>query len=388
MKNLIPTLLVLVFLHINTTSAQEEIKTTSKKKTAQRSWILGLGYNFVDDSGGGIHDLFSIKSDWNYVPYPSRLSFGRYFENGLGIEFIGTYNKYKKGKIIEGVVNDTEKSYAAFDARLSYDLNKIVGYTGWLDPYVGVGYGYTSSDNVPKSTFNATVGFRTWITERFGLDFNSTGKWKAGKEGTNHLQHAAGIVYRFGMEGLSRKEMEELASLKEIEEANKRSADSIAAVNREKEALAERMAEEREKNRLAEIEKAKIEKENQRKLGIDKEISELGYVFFDLNSSYLNEKSKNVLNDLITLLNRNPGIVLKVTSHTDSRGLATYNKWLSKRRADNTIAYLVEQGIAAERLMSASYGEELLLNECDDNTYCPEEKHKINRRSEFIILKY
>ena len=99
-------------------------------------------------------------------------------------------------------------------------------------------------------------------------------------------------------------------------------------------------------------------------------------------------KSKEILNALSLVLTENPNLELKITSHTDSRGQSTYNKWLSERRVNRTLGYLVSKGIAAHRLSTEAYGEEQLVNDCDDNTYCPEEQHKINRRSEFVVVNY
>ncbi|MFD2588218.1 hypothetical protein ACFSQJ_14860 [Croceitalea marina] len=79
------------------------------------------------------------------------MSIGKYFENGLGLEAIGTYNKYKEGKIVDNQVNDTMISYYAADLRVSYDLNKILGETGFFDPYVGLGLGYTDANNQGRS---------------------------------------------------------------------------------------------------------------------------------------------------------------------------------------------------------------------------------------------
>jgi outer membrane protein OmpA-like peptidoglycan-associated protein len=79
---------------------------------------------------------------------------------------------------------------------------------------------------------------------------------------------------------------------------------------------------------------------------------------------------------------------LKVTSHTDSRGASKYNDWLSERRVKSTKDYLVASGVEESKLITESFGERQLLNECDDDIYCPEEKHKVNRRSEFIIIQY
>jgi len=151
--------------------------------------------------------------------------------------------------------------------------------------------------------------------------------------------------------------------------------------------LAMRLAKEKEAAQLAAAEKARQDAENPRKQQIQDEIDALGFVYFKLNSSYLDNKSMNILDAMTVILKKNDGVILKVSSYTDSRGTSTYNDWLSKRRVESTVAYLIKQGIVPERLQPEGYGEENLLNECDDNTYCPEEKHKINRRSEFTIVK-
>jgi len=392
MKYFTQSLLVLLCLTVSLLNAQEDVQLTSKDSIVTSSWMLGLGYNVVDDSGDAFDKLFSVGSQWNALAYPSRINIGRYFKSGIGIEAIGSYNKYKVGKFIDGANNLEETNYLAVDTRLSYDLNKLIGETAWFDPYLGVGLGYTDANNEPRGTYNAVVGFRTWFSDQWGLDFSSSGKWAMGNDAaTNHLQHAAGVVYRFGIEkGLSKKGAEKLAMIEALEKEKQRVQDSLAAANRAKEAaaLAERLAKEREEAKLAAAEKAKVDAENKRKQGITDEIKALGYVYFELNSSFLDKKSKILLGKLADILNKNPDLELKITSHTDSRGASEYNNWLSERRVDRTKTYLVDLGISSKRLGSEAYGETSLLNECDDSTYCSEEKHQINRRSEFLITKY
>src|SRR5680860_1383374 len=136
---------------------------------------------------------------------------------------------------------------------------------------------------------------------------------------TNHLQHAAGVVYRFGIEkGLSKKGEEKLALIEALQAEKQQKLDSIAAADREKEAaaLAERLAKEKEAARLAAAEKAKQDAENLRKQQIENEIDALGFVYFDLNSSYLDNKSKSILDALTVLLKKYDGVVLKVSSYT------------------------------------------------------------------------
>ncbi len=392
MKNFTKSIFVLLCFTFNFLDAQEDLQLTSKDSIVVSSWMVGLGYNIVDDSGDVWGKLFDIDSQWNALAYPSRVSIGRYFKSGIGLEAIGSYNKYKVGKVIDGVTNLEESKYLSIDTRFSYDLNKLVGETSWFDPYLGVGLGYTDANNEPRTTYNAVVGFRTWFSDQWGLDLSSSGKWSMGNDqATNHIQHAAGIVYRFGIEkDLSKKGVEKLAMLEALEKQKQRAQDSIAAVNNAKEAaaLAERLAKEKERAQLAAAEKAKIDAENKRKQRILDEINALGFVYFELNSSFLDKRSKNILERLAIILNNNPDLELKITSHTDSRGASEYNDWLSEKRVKRTVAYLINLEIGQNRLSDEAYGEKALLNECDDNTYCTEEKHQINRRSEFVITKY
>ena len=392
MKNC--TLCVLVMLMLATTPifSQEDLQLTSKDSIVKSSWVLGLGFNIVDDTATPFGDTFlDIKDTWNVVPYPSRISIGRFFKNGLGIEAIGTYNKYKVGKIIDGAINTAPREYFSIDGKISYDLNKLIGETNWFDPYIHVGAGYSSIGNVGRSTANAGFGFNTWFSDKWGANFNTMGKWGIKEGSTKQLQHSAGVVYRFGIEkGLSKKGVEKLAMVEALEKEKQRIADSLALVQRAKDeaAMAKRLAEEKEKARLAAIEKAKIDAENQRKEKIKDAINALGYVYFNFDSSYLNKSYKALLDNLALILQDNPSVTLKVGSHTDSRGPEKYNMWLSERRVDKTKEYLISQGIERNRLATEAHGENQLTNECNDHTRCSETKHKLNRRSEFVIEGY
>ena len=385
---------LLLFLMVSSIAfAQDELQITAKDSIVQSSWIFGVGLNAVDDSGNVFDGIFNVGQEWNIVPYPSRVSIGRYFKSGLGLEAIGTYNQYKEGNIIDAKVITENVSYFGFDGRVTYDINKIIGQTGWFDPYVGVGAGYTDANNLGRGTYNAVVGFRTWFSDRWGLDFSSTGKWAMSQSdgATNHIQHAAGVVYQFGIEkGLSKRGEEKLELLAAIEKEKQRQNDSINKVNRLKDEalLAERLKKQQEEDALAAAEKAKVDAINKRKSEIKSRIENLGNVYFGLNSSVVSTSSKKVLDSLAQVLEEIPTLKLKITSHTDSRGSSKYNDWLSQRRVDKTKAYMISKGVSEDKLTTEAYGESMLLNECDDNTYCPEEKHAVNRRSEFVILEF
>ncbi len=392
MKTSKPVLATLAFVFCLTLSAQEEIQLTKKDSIIKSYWLVSLGTNFVDDSGDEFGELFDFKEGWNTVPHPSRVSIGRYFENGLGLEAIGTYNQYDEGKIVDNNVNPEDVDYFGLDFRVSYDLNMILGETGFFDPYVGIGVGYTDANNQGRGTYNAVVGFRTWLSDHWGLDFNSTGKWTMNTENsTNHIQHAVGVAYRFNVKkGLSRRGEEKKALLEELEKEQQRVQDSIAAkqkADEEARLLAERLEREKEAVRLA-AEKAKKDAEDARKAAIQNKIDELGKVYFSLNSSYLTTQDKGLLDELVGIMKDNPGLNINISGHTDSRGTDKYNQWLSERRAERTVEYVRSKGIAKERVRFDAFGETQLTNECADGVNCTENKHGKNRRSEFEILKY
>jgi outer membrane protein OmpA-like peptidoglycan-associated protein len=82
-----------------------------------------------------------------------------------------------------------------------------------------------------------------------------------------------------------------------------------------------------------------------------------------------------------------PSLKIKANSHTDSRGQDAYNLWLSQKRAESTVDYMVSKGIGKERLQGEGFGETKLVNDCINGANCSNTKHELNRRSEFIIIE-
>lgn len=110
-------------------------------------------------------------------------------------------------------------------------------------------------------------------------------------------------------------------------------------------------------------------------------------IHFNFDKSYIRTDAALELDKLVAVMNDSPNMVIKIESHTDSRGDAVYNKYLSDKRAKSTRDYIIAQGIDPSRIESAiGYGEEQLINECDGTVRCTEEQHYLNRRSEFIIV--
>ena len=112
-------------------------------------------------------------------------------------------------------------------------------------------------------------------------------------------------------------------------------------------------------------------------------------IFFDYDKSFIRPDAASELNRVVKVLKDYPKMIIKIESHTDSRGKDAYNKGLSDRRAKSTRDYIFSQGIESYRIVSAiGYGESRLVNRCTNELrkVCSEAEHQENRRSRFIIV--
>lgn len=109
-------------------------------------------------------------------------------------------------------------------------------------------------------------------------------------------------------------------------------------------------------------------------------------ILFDLDKFFIREDAKPELNKLVRFMLDNPDVKVEVGSHTDCRSSAKYNQKLSQNRANASVDYVVSQGVPRANITGKGYGESVLLNECADGVKCPEDKHQINRRTEFKVI--
>ena len=132
-------------------------------------------------------------------------------------------------------------------------------------------------------------------------------------------------------------------------------------------------------------------------------------VFYDFDKATLTDNSRAALDRLTKMLKENPNVTIELSSHCDYRGDDAYNLRLSQRRAESVVNYLIEHGIAADRLTARGYGEERpkvvnkkllesypFLHEGDTLTVAyilklPTEQQEVcnalNRRTEFRVLR-
>lgn len=109
-------------------------------------------------------------------------------------------------------------------------------------------------------------------------------------------------------------------------------------------------------------------------------------LYYDLDKAHIRPDAALVLDEVVEFLTINPGLIIELGSHTDSRGGQKYNQDLSSQRAASAIEYLVSKGINKARLTSRGYGESVLVNHCADEIHCSEELHQMNRRTEIKVI--
>ena len=112
-------------------------------------------------------------------------------------------------------------------------------------------------------------------------------------------------------------------------------------------------------------------------------------IYFEFNKSILLEESHAAIdNQILSMLNKYPTMVIEIGGHTDSQGKDDYNMKLSQARAEAVKKYLIEKGIAAERMEAKGYGETKPVAPNTLNGKDNPDGRKKNRRTEFKVLHY
>ena len=133
-------------------------------------------------------------------------------------------------------------------------------------------------------------------------------------------------------------------------------------------------------------------------------------IFYDFDKATLRPESAEALDQLVKLLNENPHVTIELSAHTDYKGSDQYNERLSQRRAESVVKYLIEHGIASDRLTPKGYGEgkpkkirrkvtekypflkendvltEEFIKTLEDEEQ-QEQCNQLNRRTEFKVLR-
>lgn len=121
-------------------------------------------------------------------------------------------------------------------------------------------------------------------------------------------------------------------------------------------------------------------------------VVKLPEIVYPFNESTITPQAADSLEYLYKILVDNPKIVIELRANTDSRGPESYNLKLSQARAESAVNFLVNKGVALDRMVPKGYGEtKLLISDSEIAKLASEEEreaaHQINRRTEFSITR-
>ena len=372
-------------------------------------WAIGIGVNAVDfypthntEYGGWFDEYFNAGDHYNILPTVSKISVGKYLEDGFTLEAAGTLNKISK----MGDNNVSDLMYFGLDGALKFDLNNIIGETSWFDPYVLVGGGYTWLDKLGAGTVNAGGGINFWFTDNIGLNVES--KYKHVFDNVNilqHFQHSVGIVVKFGgtdtdgdgiydkddacpdVFGLaafngcpdtdgdgvvdSKDDCPTVAGLAALNGCPDADGDGIAdkddACPNEKGAKANKGCPDTDGDGVVDKDDAcptvagpasnkgcPIEPSTE----VMATLNEYGkIILFDTGKATFHKETINVLESMVLIFKEYPQANFIIAGHTDSVGSDKSNQLLSERRAAAVRDYLIANGINADRLKTVGFGE-------------------------------
>ncbi len=188
MKNLSRLFFAMLLLFSFNVNAQDD----------NNPWAIEIGVNAVDffptgedfPLGDYFNDFFNYQDHYNVLPSLSYISVSRYLSDHFSLSVAGSLNK------IEHFGDE------AVDDLSYYGIDGTVKFNPWesktIDPFLGVGGGYTWVDDIGAGTLNGTVGLNIWFSENVGLNIQTSYKHAFEDYLSTHFQHAAGIVIKFG----------------------------------------------------------------------------------------------------------------------------------------------------------------------------------------------
>ena len=373
-------------------------------------WSIGFGVNTVDIRTP--HDFGDFLKDWggardlNVLPAVTKLSVARYIGAGFSAEVDGSMNRIKKG--YKGV--DQDESFWNANLQAKYALRRLfTTESGWFDPYLKLGGGYTSykskyskEDGAIKLLAGGGINF--WFTDHLGLNVQTGYNHGFQKDGTDYFQHSAGIVIKFGAkdtdkDGIPDKDdaCPEVAGHKEFNGCPDTDGDGVP----DKDDKCPDVAGPAENGGCPWPDTdgdGVLDKDDQcpNEAGPasnngcpepndddQKRLNQYAKtILFDTGKASIKFESAEVLNQIINVLKKFPKSRFRIEGYTDSVGKKAKNITLSQNRADAVKIYLIQGGIASDRLESIGYGPERPI--ASNKT---KKGRELNRRVEINLIK-
>ena len=427
-------------------------------------WAIGFGINAVDIRTP--HQFGDFLKDWggtkdlNILPAVTKLSVARYIGAGFSAEIEGSLNKIKEG--FDGYSED--KSFWSANLQAKYALRRLfTTESGWFDPYIKVGGGYTAYESRfddKEGGFKALAGggINFWFTDHLGVNLQTGYHHGFQKNGTDYFQHSAGIVIKFGSKDTDKDGIPdnkdacpEVAGLKEFNGCPDTDGDGIPDKDDacpqvkgpkefngcpdtdgdgipDKDDACPEVAGPKEFNGCPDTDGDGIPDKDDKCPDVagpaenggcpwpdtdgdgvlDKDDlcpNEAGpasnqgcpepndddqkrlnqyakTILFDNGKATIKFESAEILNQIINVLKKYPNSRFRIEGHTDSTGKKQKNIELSQNRADAVKIYLIQGGIASNRLESQGFGPEKPIASNKNK-----KGRALNRRVEINLIK-
>ena len=400
-------------------------------------WAIGFGINAVDIRTP--HQFGDFLKDWggtkdlNILPAVTKLSVARYIGAGFSAEIEGSLNKIKEG--FDGYSED--KSFWSANLQAKYALRRLfTTESGWFDPYIKVGGGYTAYESRfddKEGGFKALAGggINFWFTDHLGVNLQTGYHHGFQKNGTDYFQHSAGIVIKFGSKDTDKDGIPdnkdacpEVAGLKEFNGCPDTDGDGIA----DKDDACPEVAGPKEFNGCPDTDGDGIADKDDKCPDVAGPVENGGCpwpdtdgdgvldkddlcpevagpasnkgcpepndddqkrlnqyaktILFDTGKATIKFESAEILNQIINVLKKFPNSRFRIEGHTDSTGKKAKNMILSQNRADAVKVYLIQGGIDAGRLESQGFGPEKPIASNKNK-----KGRELNRRVEINLIK-
>ncbi len=438
----ISRLLALIVLFAWTSTAQNEANP----------WQITIGVNAVDvypvgeDSPQGSYfdEFFNLEDHWNILPSVSTLSVGRYFKDNFSFAFTASLNRIEKWG--QTATNPSLKvddlMYYALDGSVKYSLSNLVK-SKRLEPFIGLGGGYTwieegpyntnnakkSSANVGAGTLNGTLGLSYWFSDYIGLTYSTTYKHSFKDYLTKHFQHALGLSINFGGEVIEEETVEDILPTiipdsdgdgindnldrcpnvsgvasnngcppkpVDVDSDGDGLLDSVDNCPKIKGPASNKGCPLPDSDNDGIVDSADrcpkvpgIPENNgcpYKEVVVGDRGSDLNNlskrILFDTSKSSFKQETYAVLGEIVKIINQHPEAQFKLEGHTDSTGNSAMNMKLSERRVKAVRDYLVNNGVPASALVTEAFGESK-----PTASNATREGRKQNRRVEVIRIK-
>ena len=427
-------------------------------------WSIGFGVNTVDIRTP--HDFGKFLKDWggpsdlNVLPAITKLSVARYIGAGFSAEVDGSLNKIKKG--FNGVSQD--ESFWNANLQAKFALRRLfTTESGWFDPYLKLGGGYTSykseySEKDGGVKLLAGGGINFWFTDHLGLNVQTGYNHGFQKDGTDYFQHSAGIVIKFGAKDTDKDGIPdnkdacpEVPGLKEFNGCPDTDGDGIPDKDDacpqvkgpkefngcpdtdgdgipDKDDACPEVAGPKKFNGCPDTDGDGIPDKDDKCPDVagpaenggcpwpdtdgdgvldkddlcpnepgpasnngcpepndddQKRLNQYAKtILFDTGKASIKFESAEILNQIINVLKKFPNSRFRIEGHTDSTGNKQKNIELSQNRADAVKIYLIQGGIASDRLESKGYGPEKPIASNKNK-----KGRALNRRVEINLIK-